>query len=59
MMKANKKYKQNLTGQHRMQPISKGCAIPYCTKCGIIALRNKETAKVINKPCKDQDRDED
>ena len=53
------KQKQNYTGRHRFVPISRGLPIPYCVKCGIIALRNNVSVKVLNKPCKDQDRDDD
>lgn len=50
---------KSFTGHHRFVPLSKGIAIPYCVKCGIIALRNKASMRVVNKPCKDQDKDED
>lgn len=53
------KQKQSYTGRHRFAPISKGLQIPYCVKCGIIALRNSATTRVLNKPCKDQDKDDD
>lgn len=53
------KRKQDHTGRHRFFPISRGLQIPYCVKCGIIALRNRESQKVVEKPCKDQERDDD
>jgi hypothetical protein len=42
---------RRVRGPHQMNGILKRLPWPYCTRCGLIALRNDVTRRALKEPC--------
>lgn len=38
-------------GQHAFKGVIKRMPWPYCTRCGLIALKNEATRRAMKQPC--------
>lgn len=42
---------RKVRGAHQMKGTLKRMPWPYCTRCGLMALRNDATRKALKEPC--------